>query len=136
MHSRGLPGPFTKLLAVIANSLNRTTLLGFSAARFFFGIFGLLIHEGIAAIVVAFEIIGGRFATEIAVNALIVDVEFAAGIFGVSVRNVSHKVLFSCQVNMLSRISDGKRSMHKELSNTSRKFMLLRWNLAARAGQR
>jgi hypothetical protein len=136
MHNRGLPGPFTKLLAVIANSLDRATFFGLSAACFFFGIFGLLIHEGIAAVVVAFEIIGGRFATEIAVNALIVDVEFAAGIFGVSVRNVSHKVLFSCQVNMLSPISDGKRSMHKELSNTCRKFMLLLWNLAARAGQR
>ena len=83
---------FTKLLAVIADRFYGATFLGFPAAGFFLRIFGLLIDEGIAAVVVAFEIIRGCFAAEIAVNALIIDVEFAAGVFWISVRNVSHKV--------------------------------------------
>ena len=99
---------FTKLLAVIADRLNRATFFGFFAASFFLGIFGLFMNERIAAVVVAFEIIRSRFAAEIAVNALIIDVVFAGGIFRISVRNVSHKVSYSCRVNMLSDPSDSK----------------------------
>jgi hypothetical protein len=89
----GLRIAATRLLAVIPDRLDRAAFFGLSAAGFFFGIFGLLVNERIAAVIVAFEIIRRGFTTEIAVNALIIDVEFAAGIFRVSVRNVSHKVV-------------------------------------------
>jgi hypothetical protein len=40
----------------------------------------------VAAIIVPFEIRGGRFAAQIAVDALIIDVEFARYVLGVFVR--------------------------------------------------
>jgi hypothetical protein len=43
-----------------------------------------------AAIIVSFEIGGSRFAAQIAVNALIIDVEFARYVLGVFVRRVGH----------------------------------------------
>jgi hypothetical protein len=109
---------FTKLLAVIADRLYGATFLGFFAAGLFLGTFRLLTYERIAAVVVAFEIVRRCFAAEIAVNALIVHVVFAGGIFRISIRNVSHKVSYSCQSNMLSHTRDGKQSIHKELSNS------------------
>jgi hypothetical protein len=95
MRNRGAVGlrTATRLLSVIPNRFYGATFLGLSAAGFFLGIFWLFVDEGIAAVVVAFKIVRGSFATEIAVNALIIDVEFAGGVFGISVRNVSHKVL-------------------------------------------
>lgn len=97
MHSRALAA---NLDAVVANGLDRTAFLGFFAASFFFGVFRLLVHERIAAIIVAFEIIRGRFATEIAINALIIDVILAGSVFRISIRNVSHKVSFTRAANM------------------------------------
>jgi hypothetical protein len=40
----------------------------------------------VAAVIVSFEIRGGRFAAQIAVDALIIDVEFAWYVLGVFVR--------------------------------------------------
>jgi hypothetical protein len=44
----------------------------------------------VAAVVVAFEIGRGGLAAQIAVDALIVDVEFSCYVLGVFVRNVGH----------------------------------------------
>jgi hypothetical protein len=44
----------------------------------------------VAAIVVALEIGGRSFAAQIAVDALIIDVEFACYVFGVFVRGIGH----------------------------------------------
>ena len=90
--SRAWRGAASESLAIVPNCLDRAAFLGLFAAGFFLWIFGLFIDERIAAVVIAFEIIRGGFAAEIAVNALIIDVVFAAGVFWISVRNVSHKV--------------------------------------------
>jgi hypothetical protein len=50
----------------------------------------LLIDIGMAAIVVPFEIGGRSFAAQIAIDALIVDVEFARYVFGVFVCDIGH----------------------------------------------
>ena len=77
--------------AVVADGLDRAAFLGFLALAFFLGGFRLLVDEGIAAVVVALEVVGGGFAAEVAVDALVVDVELATGVFGVAICVVSHR---------------------------------------------
>jgi hypothetical protein len=77
---------------VITNRFDRAAFFGFLAARFLFRRSGLLVNEGVAAVVIAFEIIRSGFAAEIAVNALVVHVVFAGDIFRIFVCNVSHKI--------------------------------------------
>jgi hypothetical protein len=77
---------------IVANGFNWAAFLGFFATGFFFRSGRLLVDKGIAAIVIAFEIVRGGFAAQIAVNALIVHVVFAGNIFRIFVRNVSHKI--------------------------------------------
>jgi hypothetical protein len=60
--------------AVVANCFDRTTFHCFLAKRFFFRRFGLLVNVGMAAVIVALEIGRGGFTTQIAVDALLVDV--------------------------------------------------------------
>jgi hypothetical protein len=43
-----------------------------------------------AAVIVPFEIGGRGFAAQIAIDTLVVDVEFARYVFGVFVRDISH----------------------------------------------
>ena len=83
------------LRAVVANGFDGAAFLGFLASRLFVRIFGLLVNERIAAVVVSLEIVGGSFAAEIAVNALIVHVVFAGRVFGIFICNVSHKIILS-----------------------------------------
>src|ERR1041385_8537108 len=78
--------------SIIPNCIQRATFLSFFAAGFLLFAFGLLINERVAAIIVAFEIVRGSFAAEIAINALIVHVIFSAGVFGVFVRHVCHRI--------------------------------------------
>src|SRR6266511_1759845 len=52
------------LVPVVADGFDRATFLGFLALRFLFGRTRLVIDEGIAAVVVAFEIVRGGFAAE------------------------------------------------------------------------
>src|SRR5262249_28477157 len=68
-----------------------TAFLCFFATGVLLGVFRLFIDEGITAIIVAFEIIGGGFTAKVAVDALVIDVIFAAGVFRVPVSRVSHK---------------------------------------------
>jgi hypothetical protein len=44
----------------------------------------------VAAVVIAFEIGGRGFAAQIAVDALVIDVEFSRYVFGIFVRCISH----------------------------------------------
>jgi hypothetical protein len=80
-----------RLRAVVANGFDRAALLGFFAPRFLFRRCRLLVDERVTAILVAFEIVGGGFATEVAVNALIVHVILAGDVFGIFVCHVCHK---------------------------------------------
>ena len=81
------------LSAIVANGFDGTAFLGLFAARFLVGRGGLLIDEGVAAVFVALEIVRGRLAAQVAVNALVVHVEFAGDVFGVFVCSVSHNVI-------------------------------------------
>jgi hypothetical protein len=44
-----------------------------------------------SAVVVPLEVRGRRFATKIAIDALIIDVEFSLYVFGIFVCDISHK---------------------------------------------
>jgi len=78
--------------AVVADGLNRAAFLGFLAARFLVRRGGLLVNIGVAAVLVALEIVRRRLAAQVAVNALVVHVVFSGGVFGVFVCCVSHKL--------------------------------------------
>src|SRR6185503_21131446 len=80
-----------RLLPVIANGFDRTAFHGFLALRLFVGARRLLENVGITTVVIAGEVGGSGFAAEIAVDALVVHVIFAAGIFRISICNISHK---------------------------------------------
>lgn len=78
------------LVAVVADGLDRTAFEGLHAqADFLFGS-RLLVDEGVAALVMPSEETGGGFAAEIAINALLIDKEFAADVFRPFVCFVSH----------------------------------------------
>jgi hypothetical protein len=78
---------------VVADGFDGTAFFRFFATRFFFGRRGLLVDEGVAAVVIALEIVRGGFAAKITVNALVVHVVFAGNIFGVFICDVSHKII-------------------------------------------
>src|SRR5262245_59485412 len=81
-----------RLCSVAANRLNRTAGFDFLALLLLVGIFRLLIDDGIAAVVVAFKVVWGGFAAQVAVNALVVHVEFASHVLGILVCLISHKI--------------------------------------------
>src|ERR1700730_8077470 len=68
------PGGYRNLPAVGADRFDRAAFHRFLAERFFLGALGLLVNEGVAAVVVALVICGRGFAAKIAIDALIVDV--------------------------------------------------------------
>src|SRR6266851_4301387 len=78
------------LVSVVSDGLDRAAFLGLFALRLLLRRTRLFIDERIAAIVVAFEIVRSGFATQVAVNALVIDVEFAGDVFRIFVCNVSH----------------------------------------------
>jgi hypothetical protein len=82
------------LRAVAADRFDRATFHRLFAERFFLGRFGLLVDEGMAAIVVALEVSRRRFPAEITVDALIIDIEFSLYVFGIFVCHVGHKSNF------------------------------------------
>ena len=71
---------------VAADRFDRAAFHRFFAETFFVRRLRLLVNIGMAAIIVSFEIGGSRFAAQIAVYALIIDVEFARYVLGVFVR--------------------------------------------------
>jgi hypothetical protein len=76
--------------AVVANRFDRATFHRFFTECFLFRGFWLFVNVGMTAVVIAFETGGCRFAAQIAVDALIVDVEFSCYVFGVFVCDLSH----------------------------------------------
>jgi hypothetical protein len=81
------------LAAVVTDRFDWATFHRLFAKTFFLRRFGLLVNEGVTAVVVAFEIRGRSFAAQIAVDALLINVEFAGGILGIFVGDVSHNFL-------------------------------------------
>jgi hypothetical protein len=73
-------------IPVTANRFDWTAFHRFFAETFFVGRLRLLVHVGMTAVIVPFEIGGRGFAAQIAVDALIIDVEFARYVLGVFVR--------------------------------------------------
>ena len=100
---------FPSLHSVITNRLYRAAFFGFFAASFLLGRFGLFVNKRIAAIVVPFEVIGGSFAAEITVNALVVHVIFAGNALGVFICYIGHKNFYSTR-NMSALAELGKRN--------------------------
>jgi hypothetical protein len=84
----------SKLGPVAADRFDRATFHRLFAERFFFRLLGLFVDERMAAIVVALEVGRRGFATEIAVDALIIDVEFPLYVFGIFVCDISHNALW------------------------------------------
>jgi hypothetical protein len=78
------------LRPVAADRFDRTNFHRFFAELFFFRGDRLFINIGMAGVVIAFEIGRRGLAAQIAVDALIIDVEFARYVFGVFVRCISH----------------------------------------------
>jgi hypothetical protein len=76
--------------AVIANRFDRATLHRFFAERFLVRGRWLLVNVGMTPVVVAFETGGCRFAAQIAVDALIIDIEWPRYVLGVFVCDVGH----------------------------------------------
>jgi hypothetical protein len=96
---------YRKLRAVVADGFHRTTFHRFFAERFFLGTFRLFVNVGVAAVVIAFEIGGRGFAAQIAVDALIIDVEFARYVFGVFVRGIGHSFPVKVRLNVRKKCS-------------------------------
>src|ERR1051326_4143723 len=81
------------LAAVVPDRFDRTTFHRLFAKTFFFGRLGLFVDERVTAVVVALEIRGRSFAAQIAVDALLIDVEFAGRVLRIFVGDVSHNFL-------------------------------------------
>jgi hypothetical protein len=75
---------------VVADRFDRAAFHRFFAETFFVGRLRLLVDVRVAAVIVPFEIRGSGLAAQIAVDALIIDVEFARYVLGVFVRCVGH----------------------------------------------
>ena len=78
------------LTAVVTDRFDRATFHRFLAKAFFFGRFRLFVNVGMTAVVVAFEIRGRGLSTQIAVDALFIDIKFARRILRIFVCNVRH----------------------------------------------
>jgi hypothetical protein len=76
--------------SVVAYRFDRAAFHRLFAKSFFFRRLRLFIDVGMAAVVVPFEIGGRGFTAQIAIDALIIDVELAWYVFGVFVRDISH----------------------------------------------
>jgi len=81
------------LAAVVADGFHRAAFHGFLAKLFLIRRFGLLVDVRVAAIIVAAKVARSGFAAEIAVDTLIIDIEFARKVFGIAVCDVCHKFI-------------------------------------------
>jgi hypothetical protein len=90
-----------KLSAVGTDRFDRAAFHRFLAERFLFGTLGLLVYEGVAAVVVPLVICGRGLAAKIAVDALVIDVVGAANVFGIFVCGISH--IFSAKSELEGR---------------------------------
>jgi hypothetical protein len=79
-----------RAIAIVTDRFDRAAFHRFFAEPLFLRRFWLFIHVGMAAVIVPLEVGGRRFAAQIAVDALVIDVKFAGYVFGVFVRGVGH----------------------------------------------
>jgi hypothetical protein len=79
-----------RAVAVVPDRFDRTAFHCLFAKSFFFRRLRLFINIGMAAVVVPFEIGWRGFAAQIAIDALIIDIEFARYVFGVFVSGIGH----------------------------------------------
>jgi hypothetical protein len=86
------------LFAVVADGFDGAAFHGFLAKAFLGFVLGLLEDVGMSAVLVAREVCGRSFAAEIAVDALVINVEFARHVFWVFVCFVSHKECFGLKM--------------------------------------
>ncbi len=93
---------------VVANGLDWTTLLGFLAKRFLFWGRRLFVDVGIATFIVAGKIGRRSFATEIAVDTLIIDVKFTCDAFLVPVCEIGH-ILVNFEISNSPQLSTAIR---------------------------
>src|SRR5436190_14067391 len=92
----GAPGSRAYHLRAIAatpDSFDRAAFHCFLAKSFFLRRLGLFVNVRMPAVVVPFEIRRRGFAAQIAINALIIDIEFAGYVLGVFVRDIGHGFL-------------------------------------------
>jgi hypothetical protein len=78
------------LRAVATDRLDRTTFHRLFAERFFLGRFGLFINVGMPTIIVATEVRGRGFTAKIAIDALVIDIEFSIYIFRIFICGIGH----------------------------------------------
>jgi hypothetical protein len=83
-------GQWNLFFPVLTNRLNRATLQRFHALSYLFFGAGLLVNVRVSALIVSREKSGSRLAAKIAVDTLLIDVEFARRILGPFVRFVGH----------------------------------------------
>jgi hypothetical protein len=79
-----------RAVPVVADRFDWAAFHRFLAEAFFVWRLRLFVNVGVAAIIIPFEIRGRGFAAQIAVDTLIIDVEFARYVLGVFVRGVGH----------------------------------------------
>jgi hypothetical protein len=86
----GIRAGISRTVTVVADCFDRAAFHRFLAKSFFFRAFWLFVNVGVAPVIISFKIGRRRFAAQIAVNALIIDIEFALYVLGVFVRGVGH----------------------------------------------
>jgi hypothetical protein len=79
------------LLAVVADRLNWAAFHRFLTKGSFRIVLGLLVEVAVTAVVVTLEVCRCGFAAEVAIDALVIDVEFAGYVFRIFVRLISHR---------------------------------------------
>jgi hypothetical protein len=77
-------------VSVVADRFDWAAFHRFFAKTFFLGRLGLLVNVGMTTVVVPFKIGRGGLTAQIAVDALIIDIEFARYVLGIFVRCVGH----------------------------------------------
>src|SRR5207302_4395737 len=87
-----LTGEDSILSAVATDRFDRASFHRFFTKTFFLGRFRLFVNVGVTAVVIALEIRGRSFPAQIAVDALLIDIEFAGGVLRIFVGGVGHKV--------------------------------------------
>src|SRR4029077_11462668 len=95
------------LRAVIADRFDRASFHRFFTKSFFLRRLRLFVDIRMASVVVPLEIRGSGFAAQIAVDALIVYVEFARYVFGVFVSDIGHGFYPEMKRNVRKKRSQG-----------------------------
>ena len=95
-------------LGVVADGLDGAAFFGFLASGFLIRRLRLLGNVGVTAVLVPFEVFRCGLAAQVAINALVVNVELARDIFRIFVCSVSHKIYQYLHANMATSAAKGK----------------------------